>query len=320
MLVRTVAYFYFFLIPALTICHTLSHATVHPVPMSDITIGVYKRLVPYLSGELDNRGLKLGSPVFIRIFKESSELELWLKKENSFVLFQTYRVCDYSGFLGPKLQEGDKQSPEGFYTIGIEQFNPWSNFHLSLNLGFPNEYDRMHNRNGSALMIHGRCSSAGCYAMTDSRMDEIYTIAAHAIGSGQQFIPVHIFPFSMTWKNLARHNRSEWLHFWENLKEGYDFFLDHGVPPYVGVKEKRYVFSTTPATNPVASKKTIEEVKKATLIRRKRREFFKKKKVNKLVKRYPYPLSSSRKKSTSGQSQVKIDQRPAHEWQDQNFK
>jgi len=246
------------------------------VPESDISIDVYSTIVPALKSELSARGLKLGDPIYIQIFKKSSELQLWIRKEKRFILFRTYRICDYSGYLGPKLREGDKQSPEGFYTVGIDQLNPWSNFHLSFNLGFPNEYDRAHSRTGSALMIHGRCSSAGCYAMTDSRMGEIYTIATHAISSGQQFFSVHVFPFEMTWENLARYNKSEWIFFWENLKEGYDFFQEHGFPPFVGVAEKRYVFSKKPAAVPVLSRQTIEEVKRATLIRKKNLAFIKK--------------------------------------------
>ncbi len=253
-----------------------SSGTESVIPESDTSIDVYSNIVPALKKELTDRSLQLGDPIYIRIFKNSSELELWMRKGKRFILFRTYRICDYSGYLGPKLREGDKQSPEGFYSVGIDQLNPWSNFHLSFNLGFPNKYDRAHSRTGSALMIHGRCSSAGCYAMTDSRMGEIYTIAAHAISSGQQFFSVHIFPFEMTWENLAAHNKSEWIFFWENLKEGYDFFQEHGFPPFVGVEDKRYVFSKEPAAIPVLSHQTIEEVKQATLIRKKTLAFIKK--------------------------------------------
>lgn len=246
------------------------------IPQSDTSIDVHSNIVPTLKNQLSARGLQLGDPIYIRIFKKSSELELWMRKGKRFILFRTYRICDYSGYLGPKLREGDKQSPEGFYTVGVDQLNPWSNFHLSFNLGFPNKYDRAHNRTGSALMIHGRCSSAGCYAMTDSRMGEIYTIATHAISSGQQFFSVHIFPFEMTWDNLAGHNKSEWIYFWENLKEGYDFFQEHGFPPFVGVENKRYVFSKEPVAIPVLSRQTIEKVKQATLIRKRTLAFIKK--------------------------------------------
>ena len=139
-----------------------SSGTESVIPESDTSIDVYSNIVPALKKELTDRSLQLGDPIYIRIFKNSSELELWMRKGKRFILFRTYRICDYSGYLGPKLREGDKQSPEGFYSVGIDQLNPWSNFHLSFNLGFPNEYDRAHSRTGSALMIHGRCSSAGC--------------------------------------------------------------------------------------------------------------------------------------------------------------
>ncbi len=158
--------------------------------------------------------------------------------------FKTYSICYNSGTLGPKLREGDKQSPEGFYTVGAGQLNPNSDFHLSFNLGFPNEYDRGHRRTGSLLMVHGRCSSAGCYAMTDFRMDEIYTIVESAIIAGQRLVPVHIFPFKMTRANMLKHNKSKWLPFWTNLKEGFDYFEGHRTPPLITVQDKQYQFFT----------------------------------------------------------------------------
>ena len=220
---------------------TMAYTMERTIPQSDVSIAAYHSVAPYLKKEMSEKGLRLGDPIFIRIFKKTEELEIWIQKGEKYTLFKTYPICDFSGFLGPKLREGDKQSPEGFYSVGIDQLNPWSKYHLSFNLGYPNEYDIVHNRNGSALMVHGRCSSVGCFAMTDNRMNEIYTIANCALLSGQQSFPVHIFPFQMTWENLAFYRQSEWLEFWENLKEGYDFFLDHGVPPHVSVKNKRYV-------------------------------------------------------------------------------
>ena len=88
--------------------------------------------------ELRDRQLRPGMPVFIRIFKQSSELELWLQGQNGWELYRTIDICNWSGKLGPKLKEGDRQSPEGFYTVTKARLNPNSRHHLSFNLGFPN--------------------------------------------------------------------------------------------------------------------------------------------------------------------------------------
>ncbi len=214
------------------------------IPSSRKSQSAYKRIAPKLIYEMQKKGHHLGDPVFIRVFKQERELEVWLRDGLTYDHFKTYSICYNSGKLGPKIKEGDKQSPEGFYTVGASQLNPNSDYHLSFNLGFPNEYDRSHNRTGSLLMIHGRCSSAGCFAMTDFRMDEIYAIVESAIIAGQHQVPIHIFPFKMTKQKMAYYRNSKWIHFWENLKEGYDYFEGHHAPPLVTVQDKRYQFIT----------------------------------------------------------------------------
>ncbi|WHI53155.1 L,D-transpeptidase family protein [Microbulbifer sp. MLAF003] len=137
--------------------------------------------------ELTAQNLEYGAPIFIRIFKGSSTLELWMESNDGrFKLFKEYEICAYSGDLGPKEQEGDLQSPEGFYFVNAGRLNPWSQFHLSFNLGYPNKYDRMQGRTGSALMVHGDCVSIGCYAMTDTNINEIYTLATEALKGGSR--------------------------------------------------------------------------------------------------------------------------------------
>jgi murein L,D-transpeptidase YafK len=214
------------------------------VPRSEISNSAYQRLIPQLKEEMQKKNLRIGQPIFVRIFKEEKELEVWVKKDLIYEHFKTYTICNYSGTLGPKLYEGDKQSPEGFYTVSVTALNPWSNFHLSFNIGYPNEYDLIHNCTGNALMVHGKCSSVGCYAMNDFRIEEIYTIIDAALSNGQERFSVHIFPFRMTWDKLAQNNHSQWLSFWENLKQGYDYFQGHRTPPLVTVEEKRYAFQT----------------------------------------------------------------------------
>ena len=200
--------------------------------------------VSALSDELAAKGMEAGHPVFIRIFKEESELELWIRNGETYALFDTYPVCKWSGVLGPKLKEGDGQSPEGFYFVPASALNPHSRFHLSFNLGFPNAYDRAHGRTGSYLMVHGDCVSIGCYAMTDGKIEEIYGLVEAALRAGQPFVRVHVFPFRMTAENMARHAESPWADFWTNLKEGYDSFEAASRPPNVTVRDKRYHFES----------------------------------------------------------------------------
>lgn len=196
-----------------------------------------------LEEALATADLKLGAPVFIRVFKESKELELWLMRDYEFRLLKTFPICAVSGGLGPKLKEGDRQAPEGFYGFSAERLNPDSDFYLSINLGFPNRFDRAHKRTGTKIMIHGGCVSSGCFAMTDRGMSEIYTVVDAALRNGQSLIQVHIFPFRMTEENMLRHASSGWSGFWRNLKEGSDYFERTGRPPVIAHSYGRYTFS-----------------------------------------------------------------------------
>lgn len=214
------------------------------IPSSARSEEVITRVAPKLEQELEQAGLRLGLPIYLRIFKESKELEVWMQAQDSFHLCKTYRIHTYGWRgLGPKLKQGDGKAPEGFYFVKPIQLNPSSTFHLSFNLGYPNAYDRAHGRTGSALMVHGDKVSIGCYAMTDPSIEEIYTLAEAALRQGQPFFRVHIFPFRMTDENMERHRESNWREFWENLREGYDYFEDHGFqPPNVEVENGKYIF------------------------------------------------------------------------------
>ncbi|MFP4313670.1 MAG: L,D-transpeptidase family protein [Alphaproteobacteria bacterium] len=198
-------------------------------------------------------GFEYGAPAFIRIFKQESALELWLQEPGArqFGLYKTYPICNYSGELGPKIMEGDQQAPEGFYTIHAEQMNPWSRFHLSFNMGFPNEYDAAWGRTGSALMIHGGCKSTGCYALTDELIEEVYLLTEASIQGGTP-VPVHIFPFRMHAQNMYLHRNTPWIHYWYNLKEGYDAFEYTRIPPDTAVDITNngpiYIFRSPPQT------------------------------------------------------------------------
>lgn len=223
------------LVVVLTACGTVT------LPKLPFNIG---HIIGKLRGELKEKQVYVGDPVYIRIFKEENILELWMKPDNAYryTLIKTYPICKWSGYLGPKLSEGDFQSPEGFYKVEPAWLHPTSRYHVAFNIQYPNDYDRVHGRTGSFIMVHGDCVSEGCYAMTDRRMEEIYTLVERALDAGQPEVPVHIFPFRMTAARMARAAGTPWYGFWSNLKEGYDYFEINGVPPRHIVVNKRYVF------------------------------------------------------------------------------
>lgn len=191
--------------------------------------------------------------IFLRAFKDERALELWVAKgKGPFAKLKEYPICDFSGRLGPKRRAGDLQVPEGFYEI--DRFNPQSQFLLSLGLSYPNASDRLLGARGNLggdIFIHGDCVSIGCLAMTDGLIREIYVAAVLARGSGQDRIPVHVFPGRLDPRGLDRLKRglpagadgeSLWA-FWQNLKEGYELFEATRVPPRPRVDSRgRYLF------------------------------------------------------------------------------
>ncbi|MDP3895951.1 MAG: murein L,D-transpeptidase family protein [Mesorhizobium sp.] len=193
------------------------------------------------------KGMTRTSPVMLRLFKEENVLEVWKQKSTGrYDLVTTYQICKWSGKLGPKFKEGDRQAPEGFYSITPAQMNPQSKYYLAFNIGFPNAYDRVNGRAGQHLMVHGACSSSGCYSMTDPQIQEIYAFARDAFSGGQTSIQLQAYPFRMTPANMARYRNDPNFDFWKMLKEGYDHFEITKVPPKVDVCEKRYVFNRFP--------------------------------------------------------------------------
>jgi murein L,D-transpeptidase YafK len=194
--------------------------------------------------EIEQRNMEKESPVLVRIFKEESELEVWKQdRTGRLALLKTYPICRWSGELGPKVKMGDRQAPEGFYTITPGLMNPNSNYYLAINTGFPNAYDRANGHTGEFLMIHGDCSSAGCYAMTDEQIGEIYALARESFLGGQHSFQIQAYPFRMTALNMARHRDSPSMPFWRMIKEGYDHFEVTRLEPKVDVCEKHYVFN-----------------------------------------------------------------------------
>ena len=193
--------------------------------------------------KLKAMGSSPAEATLVRIFKESSELEVWKRTAGgAYKHFQTYEICAWSGELGPKIREGDRQSPEGFYTITPGMLNPNSNYYLAFNTGFPNKYDSAYGRTGSNLMVHGDCSSSGCYSMTDESIAEIYALIRDSFAGGNDSVQLQIFPFRMTPQNLARHAASPHLAFWKDIKEGHDRFELTRTPPQWDVCNREYVF------------------------------------------------------------------------------
>lgn len=219
----------------------------------------------------------LGSPVYIQIFKEERKLELYARMGNEFRLVNTFPICNFSGGLGPKRREGDFKSPEGFYSVDARHLKPDSKYYRAINIGFPNDYDKSQGYSGAYLMIHGECKSIGCYAMTNTYMDEIYRYVEAAFAYGQNRVDISIYPFRMTEQNLKRHASSSYIAFWRQLKPGYDYFAKNHQPPMMTVDNGQYVLgqplmssgqmtqyasaSPTPNTNPFAQNKPLTEVK-----------------------------------------------------------
>jgi murein L,D-transpeptidase YafK len=207
-------------------------------------------LSPAMLAELEKKNMDKDSPILVRLFKEEAELEVWKQdRSGRYALLKTYPICRWSGELGPKLKEGDRQAPEGFYSITPGQMNPNSAYYLSFNLGYPNAYDRAWDRTGSQLMVHGDCSSRGCYAMTDEQIGEIFALGRESFFGGQKAFQVQAYPFRMTAENMARHRNNPNYAFWKMLKRGNDHFEVTHLEPKVDVCEKRYIFDAQAPAN-----------------------------------------------------------------------
>jgi len=212
-----------------------------------------KKLPPELLALIQQKKMPIHSPILVRIFKEEAELEVWKQDTTGrFQLLKTYPICRWSGDLGPKFREGDRQTPEGFYRVTPELMNPHSSYHLAMNIGYPNSFDRANGRDGSLIMIHGDCWSVGCHAMTDEQIGEIYALARESFLGSRKSFQVQAYPFRMTPANLARHRNNRNLAFWTMLKIGNDHFEATHLEPKVDMCDRRYVFD---AQRPPKSRK-----------------------------------------------------------------
>jgi len=203
---------------------------------------------PQTVAAMEALGSSKNAPVLIRTYKKEAEFEIWkMKADGRYAYFKTYPMCRWSGQLGPKVREGDRQVPEGFYSITPAHMNPNSAYYLSFDVGYPNAYDRAMGHTGGSIMVHGICSSAGCFSMTDAQIAEIYAIAREAFAGGQRAIQMQSYPFHMTAENLARYRLDPNIGFWNQLKEGSDNFEVTKQDVAVGVCSRHYVFNAVPA-------------------------------------------------------------------------
>lgn len=217
---------------------------------------------------ISEKDMDPGAPIVMRSFKKESEIEIWkLNRKGKYALLKTYPMCRWSGQLGPKIRQGDRQAPEGFYDVTAAAMNPKSSLFLSFNIGYPNAFDRSLGRTGSHLMVHGACSSQGCFAMTDEAISEMYALAREAFASGQRSFQFQSYPFRMTAENLAKHRADPHFVFWKNLKEGSDIFEVTRQQPAWTVSGGRYAFNTdSTSAAEVSAKASGDERNIAALI------------------------------------------------------
>ena len=212
--------------------------------IDDLSPKATRELPASIVQKMKAKGMKKNAPVYFRLFKDEHVVEVWKQKDNGkFDMVQNYNICAWSGTLGAKYKQGDRQAPEGYYPIRPAQMNPASKYFLSINTGFPNAFDRANGRTGSDLMIHGACSSSGCYSMTDESVAQIFAFARDAFAGGQQEIILEALPFRMTPEKMAIFSAHKDFKFWSMLREGYDSFELTKMPPKVDFCEKKYVFN-----------------------------------------------------------------------------
>lgn len=191
-----------------------------------------------IKGPIDLKNLR----IYLRVFKVEKKIELWAKNKSdiSYKLIKEYEICQTSGEIGPKREQGDFQIPEGFYHV--DRFNPHSNFYLSLGINYPNKSDKILGEKGNLggdIFIHGACVTIGCLPITDDKIKELYIFCVEAKDSGQTTIPITIFPAKLTdrkYNNLKTKYKTDTdkLGLWTDLKSGYDYFTETKTLPDIG--------------------------------------------------------------------------------------
>ncbi|MBN1196639.1 MAG: L,D-transpeptidase family protein [Candidatus Aminicenantes bacterium] len=244
------------LVPAAALAVLVAPSTVRSFQQEQLRYprvrAAYIEKTDWMITRLAEKGLKREEiHILIRAFKREKVLELWVRKRGrkKHIHLLDYPFCATSGVLGPKRRQGDLQIPEGYYHI--DRFNPWSRFHLSLGINYPNALDRIHKTApdpGGDIFIHGSCVTIGCIPLTDDKIKALYLFAVEARSNGQEQIPVHIFPVRMSAENVAAlqaefFHRPDLIAFWKNLQTGYEFFADTQTIPPISVSQKgEYIY------------------------------------------------------------------------------
>ncbi len=196
-----------------------------------------------LSQEFEAKGLKLGSSVFLRVYKQTSEMELWVQRGPRYELFKIYRICRWSGGLGPKFYEGDRQSPEGVYRITASDLIVNQRWDRAMEINYPNSFDRENGRSGSHILIHGKCGSIGCFAIQDQNVEEVYGAVRAALHNGQAYVPVLALPFRFSALAPDKEDTLQMNEFWGDLRRADLLFERDRLPPVAWICDGRYYFS-----------------------------------------------------------------------------
>jgi murein L,D-transpeptidase YafK len=187
--------------------------------------------------------LRFGAPVFLRVYKQSSEVELWVQQGPRYALFKTYSICRWSGGLGPKMVQGDRQAPEGLYHITAPDLVVNRRWHRAMRLNYPNAFDVVNGRTGYGIYIHGKCRSVGCFAINDDNVEEVYEIVRAALSNGQVRIPVLSLPFRFSSINSLVNEPFVFGEFWRELRRADFLFNRDRLPPSASLCDGNYYFS-----------------------------------------------------------------------------
>jgi murein L,D-transpeptidase YafK len=225
----------------LLFCSTFSASNAENQGNSDLSVSAGKKRD--MAAEFFSRNLELGSPVFIRVYKQTSEMQLWVQQGSHYVLFKTYGICRWAGGLGPKFYEGDNQSPEGLYHITSSDLIVNPRWDRAMNINYPNNFDRANGRTGSSILIHGKCASIGCFAIQDANVEEVYAAVRAALHNGQARVPVLVLPFRFAEVAPSVNDTLKMDNFWIDLRRADLLFDRDRIPPAAWLCDGRYYFS-----------------------------------------------------------------------------
>ena len=196
--------------------------------------GAYEKKGEQIQEMLTAHNLNVATlELYLLAFKQEKLLEVWArnKGDERFSLLTSYEICKTSGIPGPKRMQGDLQIPEGFYHISA--WNPWSNFHLSMCINYPNPSDRIlgvKGKLGGDICIHGSCVTIGCLPLTDEPIKELYILCVETRNNGQSRIPLTIYPARLSQEKYSQlmdeySADADRLDLWKDLFTAYQLFI-----------------------------------------------------------------------------------------------